>query len=297
MSTYCKGDVKLEGILFALVPMFAWGSIGFVSNKIGGKPSQQTFGMTLGALLFALVVWLVVRPEMSMKLWIFGILGGIIWSVGQTGQFHAMQYMGVSVANPLSSGSQLVLGSLIGVLVFHEWTKPIQFVVGTIALLLLIVGFYFSSKQDETNAASNQLHDFSKGFRALTYSTTGYVMYAVLFNNIMKFDVLSVILPMAVGMVLGAAMFMSFKVSFDQYVIKNSVVGLLWGVGNIFMLLAASKAGLAIAFSFSQLGAIISIVGGVLFLGETKTKKEMRWVITGILCFIVGAILLGIVKS
>ncbi|HEL0442281.1 TPA: GRP family sugar transporter [Streptococcus equi subsp. zooepidemicus] len=287
----------MEGILFALVPMFAWGSIGFVSNKIGGKPSQQTFGMTLGALLFALVVWLVVRPEMSMKLWIFGILGGVIWSVGQTGQFHAMQYMGVSVANPLSSGSQLVLGSLIGVLVFHEWTKPIQFVVGTIALLLLIVGFYFSSKQDETNAASNQLHDFSKGFRALTYSTIGYVMYAVLFNNIMKFDVLSVILPMAVGMVLGAAMFMSFKVSFDQYVIKNSVVGLLWGVGNIFMLLAASKAGLAIAFSFSQLGAIISIVGGILFLGETKTKKEMRWVITGILCFIVGAILLGIVKS
>ncbi|TYL04450.1 peptidase, partial [Streptococcus dysgalactiae] len=26
--------------------MFTWGSIGFVSNKIGGKPSQQTLGMT-----------------------------------------------------------------------------------------------------------------------------------------------------------------------------------------------------------------------------------------------------------
>lgn len=287
----------MEGILYALVPMFAWGSIGFVSNKIGGKPSQQTFGMTLGALLFALVVWLIVRPEMTLQLWIFGILGGFIWSIGQTGQFHAMQYMGVSVANPLSSGSQLVLGSLIGVFVFHEWTKPMQFVVGSLALLLLIVGFYFSSKQDDANAQVNHLHNFSKGFRALTYSTIGYVMYAVLFNNIMKFDVLSVILPMAFGMVLGAATFMSFKVSFDQYVIKNSVVGLLWGIGNIFMLLAASKAGLAIAFSFSQLGAIISIVGGILFLGETKTKKEMRWVVTGIICFIVGAILLGIVKS
>lgn len=287
----------MEGILYALVPMFAWGSIGFVSNKIGGKPSQQTFGMTLGALLFALVVWLIVRPEMTLQLWIFGILGGFIWSIGQTGQFHAMQYMGVSVANPLSSGSQLVLGSLIGVLVFHEWTKPMQFVVGSLALLLLIVGFYFSSKQDDANAQVNHLRNFSKGFRALTYSTIGYVMYAVLFNNIMKFDVLSVILPMAFGMVLGAATFMSFKVSFDQYVIKNSVVGLLWGIGNIFMLLAASKAGLAIAFSFSQLGAIISIVGGILFLGETKTKKEMRWVVTGIICFIVGAILLGIVKS
>lgn len=62
----------MEGILYALVPMFAWGSIGFVSNKIGGKPSQQTFGMTLGALLFALVVWLIVRPEMTLQLWILG---------------------------------------------------------------------------------------------------------------------------------------------------------------------------------------------------------------------------------
>ncbi|HFF7431009.1 TPA: RhaT/GlcU family sugar-proton symporter, partial [Streptococcus pyogenes] len=264
---------------------------------IGGKPSQQTLGMTFGALLFSLAVWLIVRPEMTLQLWLFGILGGFIWSIGQTGQFHAMQYMGVSVANPLSSGSQLVLGSLIGVLVFHEWTRPMQFVVGSLALLLLIVGFYFSSKQDDANAQVNHLHNFSKGFRALTYSTIGYVMYAVLFNNIMKFEVLSVILPMAVGMVLGAITFMSFKISIDQYVIKNSVVGLLWGIGNIFMLLAASKAGLAIAFSFSQLGAIISIVGGILFLGETKTKKEMRWVVTGIICFIVGAILLGVVKS
>ena len=40
----------MQGILFALIPMVAWGSIGFVSNKIGGKPDQQTLGMTLGAL-------------------------------------------------------------------------------------------------------------------------------------------------------------------------------------------------------------------------------------------------------
>ena len=49
----------MQGILFALIPMVAWGSIGFVSNKIGGKPDQQTLGMTLGALLFAFVVTIV----------------------------------------------------------------------------------------------------------------------------------------------------------------------------------------------------------------------------------------------
>ena len=287
----------MQGILYALVPMFAWGSIGFVSNKIGGKPNQQTLGMTLGALLFAFVVWLFVRPEMSVSLWVFGIIGGMLWSMGQNGQFRAMEYMGVSVGNPLSSGAQLVFGSLIGAIVFGEWSKPIQYTLGIIALILLVIGFYFTSKRDSDNAETNGMTDFGKGFRALTYSTVGYLSYTILFNNIMKFDALAVIFPMSVGMVLGAMIFMKFRIQFEPVVLKNTLVGLMWGVGNIFMLLAAAKAGLAIAFSFSQLGVVISIVGGILFLGETKTRKEMRWLTIGIACFIVGAVLLGFVKS
>ena len=282
----------MQGILYALVPMFAWGSIGFVSNKIGGKPNQQTLGMT-----FAFVVWLFVRPEMSVSLWVFGIIGGMLWSMGQNGQFRAMQYMGVSVGNPLSSGAQLVFGSLIGAIVFGEWSKPIQYTLGIIALILLVIGFYFTSKRDSDNAETNGMTDFGKGFRALTYSTVGYLSYTILFNNIMKFDALAVIFPMSVGMVLGAMIFMKFRIQFEPVVLKNTLVGLMWGVGNIFMLLAAAKAGLAIAFSFSQLGVVISIVGGILFLGETKTRKEMRWLTIGIACFIVGAVLLGFVKS
>ena len=287
----------MQGILYALVPMFAWGSIGFVSNKIGGKPNQQTLGMTLGALLFAFVVWLFVRPEMSVSLWVFGIIGGMLWSIGQNGQFRAMQYMGVSVGNPLSSGAQLVFGSLIGAIVFGEWSKPIRYTLGIIALILLVIGFYFTSKRDSDNVETNEMTDFGKGFRALTYSTVGYLSYTILFNNIMKFDALAVIFPMSVGMVLGAMIFMKFRIQFEPVVLKNTLVGLMWGVGNIFMLLAAAKAGLAIAFSFSQLGVVISIVGGILFLGETKTRKEMRWLTIGIACFIVGAVLLGFVKS
>lgn len=288
----------MEGILYALVPMFAWGLIGFTSNKIGGTANQQTLGLTLGALFFALVSWVIVQPEMTMMLWIVGIIGGLLWSVGQNGQFHAMKYMGVSVAQPLSSGSQLVLGSLIGALAFQEWTKPIQFILGIFALIILLIGFFFSSRRDTANdTTSLENRDFPKGFRALTYSTLGYVSYAVLFNNIMKFEALSVLLPMAIGMVLGALLFMRRNLSFEPIILKNAVVGLLWGTGNIFMLLAAAEAGLAIAFSFSQLGAVISIVAGILFLGEKKTKKELQWITIGTILFVLGAVLLGIVKS
>ena len=38
-------------IVFALIPMFAWGSIGLVSGKLGGDANQQTLGMTIGAFV------------------------------------------------------------------------------------------------------------------------------------------------------------------------------------------------------------------------------------------------------
>ena len=94
----------MEGILLALVPMFAWGSIGFVSNKIGGTAKQQTLGMTFGAFVFALIVFLIRQPQLSFPIFLIGFIGGFIWAIGQSGQFHSMKYLGVSVAGPLSAG-------------------------------------------------------------------------------------------------------------------------------------------------------------------------------------------------
>ena len=78
----------MQGILYALIPMVAWGSIGFVSNKIGGKPDQQTLGMTIGALLFAFVVWLFVQPkcqyhsgDLELLVVCFGLWGKMVNSV------------------------------------------------------------------------------------------------------------------------------------------------------------------------------------------------------------------------
>lgn len=287
----------MEGILYALVPMITWGSLGVVSNKIGGNANQQTFGVTLGGLVFASIVYLIVKPDLTASYWIFGILGGILWALGQNGQFSAMQHMGVSVANPLSSGSQLVVGSLIGAIVFGEWTKPVQFILGSLALISLLIGFYFSSKTDPDKPVDTSVnYNYPKGFFALAYSTFGYLSYTILFNNIMHFDALAVILPMSIGMVLGAAAFMKFQVSFEPVVLKNGIGGVLWGLGTIFMLLAAKSAGLAISVSFAQMGGLIGIIGGILFLGEKKTAKEMKWIWIGVACFLIGAVLLAIIK-
>ncbi|QDK70239.1 GRP family sugar transporter [Lactococcus protaetiae] len=293
----------MQGVLLALVPMVAWGSIGFVANKFGGNAKQQTLGMTLGAFVFALIVFLFRQPHLTWPIFLIGFIGGLIWSIGQFGQFNSMKYMGVSVASPLSSGTQLVLGGLIGVFAFHEWTKQIQFILGFIAMIVLVIGFYFSAKRDPENTVIHEHHNYGKGLMWLTYSTLGYVAYVILFNNLsalwfnIHFDTLTIILPMSLGMIVGAIAMGGGKIKLEKYVFQNMIVGIMWGVGNIFMLMAAREAGNAIAFSFSQLGIIISTIGGILFLGEKKTKKELGYVAIGMILFVVGALLLAVVKS
>lgn len=66
----------------------------------------------------------------------------------------------------------------------------------------------------------------------------------------MKFDVMVVILFMVVGMCLGVICFMKFCVNFEVVVVKNMIIGFMWGVGNVFMLLVVVKVGLVIVFSF-----------------------------------------------
>ena len=110
----------MQGVLFALVPLFAWGSIGLVAIKLGGDANQQTLGMTLGAFVFALIVSLFRMPTLTWQIFLIGFIGGLFWAIGQFGQFNSMKYMGVSVASPLSSGSQLVFGVLLGVFAFQD---------------------------------------------------------------------------------------------------------------------------------------------------------------------------------
>jgi glucose uptake protein len=298
-----KGGASMLGIFFALVPLVCWGSIGLVSNLFGGNPKQQTLGMTMGAFVFALITFLIFRPQLSWPVALLGFVGGLIWAIGQSGQFQAMKALGVSIASPLSAGSQLVLGALIGVIAFGEWTVLLQYILGTIAIAFLLVGFYFSAKSDPENDLIAQKPDYRKGILALSYSTLGYVAYVILFNNLsglwfhLHFDTVAIILPMSVGMIVGALILAGREPKINKAVFMNMIVGVMWGFGNIGMLYAAKIAGNAIAFAFSQLGMVISIIGGIVFLGEKKTKKEMNFIILGTSAFIIGAILLAIVKS
>ncbi|MFC6171360.1 GRP family sugar transporter [Loigolactobacillus jiayinensis] len=284
-------------ILIALIPALCWGSIGLVSGKLGGTAHQQTLGMTIGALVFSIGAYVAYHPVINVKVFVVGIASGLLWSVGQGQQFQSMQVMGVSRTVPMSTGMQLVGNTLAGALLFHEWQNGREISLGVLALIILIVGATLTSRNDPaSNIAKKENTELSRGMRILLISTIGYMGYTIVVDW-GQVNAIAVILPQAIGMLIGALILAIGKDVRNIATVKNIFTGLLWGAGNIFMFLSIPKVGLAVSYSLSQTGIIISTLGSIFLLGEKKTKREMVYVVVGCLFVIGGGILLGYMKA
>ncbi|KWW52873.1 glucose transporter GlcU, partial [Bacillus cereus] len=184
-------------ILLALLPAIAWGNILLVSVKMGGGAYSQTVGMTIGALFFATIMYVFTQPALTMTILIVGFISGLFWALGQVNQLKTVEKLGVSTTVTISTGMQLVATSIFGVIAFREWTTTTTIILGTIAILLIVVGVVFTSLDDKENAQPpGQL---KKGLLTLIVSTFGYLVYVIIIRwyNI---DGWSAILPQAVGM-------------------------------------------------------------------------------------------------
>ncbi|MGG2067542.1 MULTISPECIES: GRP family sugar transporter [unclassified Bacillus (in: firmicutes)] len=281
-------------ILLALLPALAWGNILLISVKMGGGAYSQTVGMTIGALVFATIMYAFTTPALSLTILIVGFISGLFWALGQVNQLKTVQTIGVSTTVTISTGMQLVATTIFGVIAFHEWTTTTTIILGTIAILLIVIGVVFTSLDDKENAQPpGQL---KKGIVTLITSTFGYLVYVVIIRwyNV---DGWSAILPQAVGMFVGAVILTAKHKPFNKYAVRNILSGLLWGTGNLFLFLSQPKVGVATSFSLSQTGIIISTFGAILFLGEKKTKRQMVFIALGSALIIGGAVLLGMTKS
>jgi glucose uptake protein len=283
------------GIIWALITAICWGSIVLVSEKLGGDFHSQTFGMTLGALIFSLVAFFIVQPDLNMVVFAIGVVSGIFWVIGQRNQFASVDYLGVSKIVPLSTGMQLFGTTLFGVLVFQEWKTTTEIIIGLAAICAIVAGALLTSRRSKKgNEKENQ--NFKKGITILFISTVGYVTYVVI---IRWFEVngWQAILPQAIGMFLGALVLSIKHKPFNKYSMRNILTGLIWSTGNLTLLLALPLIGIATSFSLSQTGIIISTLGGIFILGEKRSKKEIIWVISGCVLIILGGVMLGFTKS
>ncbi|KOS30989.1 glucose transporter GlcU [Bacillus anthracis] len=284
------------GIFLALLPAIAWGSILLFSVKLGGGAYSQTVGMTFGALFFSIVVYVFIQPVLTLTVLVVGFVSGLFWAFGQVNQLKTVEKLGVSSTVPISTGLQFVSTSFFGVIVFREWSTIISVVLGVFALVFIVVGVVFTSFESDEEKNAEPAGHFKRGLLILFVSTFGYFVYVVVIR-LFNVDGWSAFLPQAVGMFFGGVLLTFKHHPFNKYAIRNVFSGLLWGAGNLFLFLSLPRVGVATSFSLSQIGIVISTFGGIVFLGERKTKRQLMFIVVGIVFIIGGAVLLGMTKA
>ncbi len=293
--------------IIALIPALAWGLIGIIAKKAGGKPEQQTIGSLVGFLFFAVIMHLLTRPDINRQIIIVGFISGSCLAMANFGQFDAMEELGVSRTVPLVAAGQLVLNSLVAAILFKEWTSLSEWFFGVIALIIIIIGAKLTSFQDSNIDYENEKVYTHKGLKGVLICVVAGSLYSIVpkayqyyfIENIKNDYVYALMLPQAIGgIVLGSIIYrLKIKKSVLQeltskYMWRNTLTGLSWSVGNLFLLISStSSIGLAVAFTLSQLNIIVGGLLGSLILKEEKTKKEMRFFLLGIILVLTGAII------
>lgn len=121
-------------ILIALIPALGWGIFPLIAGKIkNGQPANELMGLGTGAL----IVGIIHPTNSNLTIFSLSLIFGIFWTIGQSGQFISMRNIGISKTMPLSTGLQLIGNTLIGAIIFGEWTSSSQYLIGTLALVLI----------------------------------------------------------------------------------------------------------------------------------------------------------------
>lgn len=266
--------------LIAFIPILSFGLIPVIGTLIGGKPTEQSMGIALGGFVFSLIILIVRRPDISPHIFIIGFLSGVFWSIGSVGQFMGINALGVSRATPMLNGGQIIGTSILGVML-GDWASASAKTYGFIALFLIIVGIFFTSYKQQDNNSKLKIQ-WARGIIINLIAVLGFTAYV----GILKYyniDGWSSIFPQSIGQIVAIYILglLIFKAqSFTKFSLRNSVIGVIWGVGNIALLLSQASLGLSIAYPVSQAAVIVSVFGGVLINKERKTRKE--WISAGI---------------
>jgi glucose uptake protein len=234
---------------------------------------------------------------MNGKIIIIGLISGILWTVGQGFQFVAIKSMGVSRAVPLSMTSQIVGNALLGAAVLGEWQRGTQWLVGIVAIALIVLGAVWIQAKETGTATKTESN--RGGWLPLTLSTLGFMGYFIVLKLFQQWlhvpasiisagngveYMITIIFPQSIGMVIGGFLFVFWithetKAMVNQSTLKNMITGFFWAIGNValFVSIANPHLGQAVASTLSSLGFIVGAFGGIFILHEQKTLGGRRY--------------------
>lgn len=277
--------------LWLILPAIGWGILPLIVAKTNSRVVNQIFGTAVGTLVISIIVMVILRPTMSITTFIMAALAGAMWIIGQLGQYVAYQRIGVSRTMPISTGLQLIGTSLVGVIIFGEWSTTTARVAGFIGIFLLIIGAVLTSLNDGQSTAADDRNTGTMVMLILT--TIGYIIYNAI-PRALTASGLAIFFPESVGMVIAVVVYLlashQTKALREPASWRSLIVGFVFSIASLTYILSVRENGVNTAFVISQLSVVISTLGGFIFLHERKTRRGYVLTSLGLILIVVGAI-------
>ena len=129
--------VEITGLFFALFAAIVWGS-SFVPLKLAGKIDDFQYSSFVATGIFLSTLITMPILNFSLDLNSYGLVSGIMWSLGNVLNIIAVRLGGMSKVIPIIGAEIILLTFLWGVLFFNEQFSSIT--IATLGILFLILG-------------------------------------------------------------------------------------------------------------------------------------------------------------
>lgn len=289
------------GIFLSIVSAIAWGLNSVLLRWMQSEPAWQTLGSSVGNLIISALIfpWCGICG-ITLTPVVVSFISGVTWAVGMFLHVSSIPLVGISRAVPICGGFQVVFNSLFGWLVMGELPDSPLGRVATIAgVVLIVVSMLFVADSKEA------LNTEERCRRGLLLPIMAAMVFGLYIAPVRYLQIPGEIaaLPQAVGMVTGSVGLMWFRnrpgVSVPLRKFPFTVIclpGLIWGIGNVLLLLALPRIGISVSFALTRLSVVISSCFGVFYFREVETEQTLPVLLAGLMS-ILGSIAMSIANS
>lgn len=297
----------LLGVVYALIAVLGWGMWLVPSQNVAmANQLVRTFYVTLAVLLLSIVVACVVGFE-GLTLSVFGFLfvGGVIWTLSGWAAFAAADRLGLAKAYGIWAPLNIVVALVWGFVLFAEFRGLSlgTYLFALFALLTIVAGILMIIFAGGERGAESGGRAVFIGYVCAAVAGVGWASYFIPIQlkvaNVPGFTMWLGTFPLAVGMFTASVVLVlltrsSIRLSSTEAFVRVLGSGVIWTTGNYGALAMMGILGTGKGFTIAQLAVAVNALVSIYMLKEPQPKsRAARITLVGVLVAMAGALMLG----
>lgn len=295
-------------VMFCIVTMLCWGSWANTQKIVQDRWRFELFywDYAIGIFLVALIAALTMGSygasgrgfledfvQADSTNVINALIGGVVFNLANILLTAAIANAGMAVAFPIGIGIALIIGVLINYLMLSKGDPYLLFIgvfLVTVAIVLNATAYKrYAGKVEKKNVTKWVVVSVVAGMLMSTFYS--FVASGMDLDNFVspaagKMTPYTAFVIFAAGILMSNVLFITylmykplegeptnykayFKGNFGTHII-GIIGGGIWGLGNLFNLIAAGKAGPAISYGLGQGATLVAALWGVIIWKEFK---------------------------